>query len=301
MIYFLAIACAALYIIAAALLLKIHGLHKAAEDIRIQFRERIQADTNVGLDISTSDRYMQRLAADLEQELKNLRGAYIRYHQGNQELMDGITNISHDLRTPLTAICGYLNLLEREQMPETVREYLNIIENRTAALTQLTEELFRYSLVISARQYHSQEALTLNEVLEECLAGYYGVLKEAGIEPEISMPQKKICRLLNREAVTRILGNIISNAVKYSDGDLNITLTEEGVITVRNQAADLDEVTVGRLFERFYTIESGKSGTGLGLSIARTLTEQTGGRITARKEGVFFTVELDFSAQQAVR
>ena len=281
MIYLLTGVIAVQCLIIIILLVRIAGIHKAADEIAREFAARLSVDTNVGIDISTSDRKMRRLAADIDRQLKLLRKAHYRYTQGDRELKEAITSISHDLRTPLTAICGYMDMLEQEEISEAGKEYLHIIDNRINALKQLMEELFRYSIITTVSQYTEREAVALNQVVEECVAAYYGALKECGIEPEIMIPEKRIVRELNRDALSRILGNVMSNAIKYSDGDLNITLMEDGRILFCNHAKQIDEVTVGRLFDRFYTVENGRNATGLGLSIAKTLTGQLGGEISA--------------------
>jgi len=281
MIYLLCCLCAIFLVIICILLVKIALLYKAADEIRSEFAARLTEDTNVGIDITTSDRRMRRLAADIDRQLKLLRKEHIRYAQGDRDLKDAITNISHDLRTPLTAICGYMELLNRENTSEPLRRYLNIITDRIDALKLLTEELFRYSVVVSVNRYDVRETVDLNQAIEESIAGYYGVLKENGITPEISMPEVRVERQLNKAALSRILENVINNAVKYSDGDLRVVLSERGIITFSNHAAQLDEVSVGRLFDRFYTVNNGKNGAGLGLSIARILTEQMGSKISA--------------------
>ena len=123
--------------------------------------------------------------------------------------------------------------------------------------------------------------------MEEVLSAYYAVLVSRQITPKITMPETKVVRFLNRSALSRILGNIISNAIKYSDGDLRISLTENGEFVFENHAASLDELQVLRLFERFYTVETAAKSTGLGLSIAKELTEQMNGTITAQyQEGI---------------
>lgn len=292
--YLLCGLCAFLMVVICILFIKIAGMRKAADEIRSEFAARLINDTNVGIDISTSDPRMHQLAADIDRLLKILRKEHIRYAQGDRELKDAISNISHDLRTPLTAICGYMELLEKENTSESIRRYLNIIANRIDALKLLTEELFRYSVVVSVNPYDSLETVVLNHALEECIADCHVALKEKNITPEIFIPEVRIKRRLNKVALTRILGNVINNAAKYSDGDLNIVLSEQGVITFSNHAAKLDEVTVGRLFDRFYTVENGQNGTGLGLSIAKILTEQVGGSITASKIKDTFSIEIQF-------
>lgn len=103
-------------------------------------------------------------------------------------------------------------------------------------------------------------------------------------------------RLLDRTALSRIYSNLLQNALKYSDGDLNIELTESGGITFSNTAAELTEVQVGRLFDRFYTVEAARNSTGLGLSIARTLVEQMHGTISARYEDNKLFIHILFPA-----
>ena len=294
MIYLLCGVCAVLLVAVCVLSAFIAGMRRAAGELRDQFAARRDLDTNVGIDISTSDRKMRALARDIDRELKALRRAQIRYTRGDQELKDAVMNVSHDLRTPLTAICGYMELLRQAELPEQARGYLNIIENRIEAMKQLSEELFRYSVVLSTDSNGGGERVRLNQALEECVAGYYGALKGKGIAPEISIPDKPIERELNRAALSRVLGNVMINAVKYSAGDLRIALSEQGAITFSNRADQLDEVTVGRLFDRFYTVENGRNGTGLGLSIAKALTEQMGGTIAASKENGVFSIEIRF-------
>lgn len=293
MIWLLCGICAALVTAMIILLCKVATLRRAAGEIGAAFSARLDEDTNVGIDVSTADRRMRRLAADMDKHLKHLRHKHIRFTQGDRELKDAVTNIAHDLRTPLTAICGYLELLEQEEVPENARKYLQIIANRTDAMKQLTEELFRYSVIVSAAD-DNREAVMMNRVLEECIATHYGALTERGIVPEVTLSETPVERLLNRAAISRILDNIMSNALKYSDGDLSVSLLPDGTISFRNHAKDLDEISTGRLFDRFYTVENGRGGTGLGLSIAKILTEQMGGTIQACKDGDIFIIELIF-------
>ncbi len=288
----LGVLCILLCVLVFVLLGKLADMRHAAATLRAEFAARLQEDTNVGIDIITRDKQMLALAADMDSQLKQLRKAYLRYAQGDRELKEAITNISHDLRTPLTAICGYMELLEQEEMSLAAKESLAIIKNRVEALKQLTEELFRYSVVMSVPPQGNSERVPLNKALEECVAGLYTAMKEKGITPEISIPDKRIDVRVNKVALSRALNNVINNAVKYSDGDLHITLAPDGVITCQNRAPQLSEVAVGRLFDRFFTVNNGQGGTGLGLAIAKILIEQMGGSIAATLHEQVFTVEI---------
>ncbi len=259
---------------------KIFLLHRSAQEIRKAFQDRLTEDTNTLIDISSRDPYMRSLAADINEQLRKLRNKRRRYQQGDQELKEAVMNISHDLRTPLTAIYGYLSLLDQEEKSEQVNRYLSQIENRVKAMSTLTEELFRYSVITSAGELRP-ERLDMVRALEESLLSFYGSMQEKGIRPEIHMPETPVYRELDACALGRVFSNIISNALKYSDGDFIVSMEDNGSITFANTANDMDPVTVGKLFDRFYTVEAGRNSTGLGLSIAKLLTERMGGSIEA--------------------
>ena len=260
---------------------KVYFLRKSAQEISEAFKDRLTADTNILIDISSRDPYMRKLAAEINTQLRLLRKERHRYQQGDLELKEAVTNISHDLRTPLTAINGYLDLLEREEKSETVQRYLLQIQNRTEVLKNLTEELFRYSVVTSSQELKA-ERMDVVRALEESLLSFYAVMQEKGIQPEIDLPQEPVYRELDAGAVSRIFSNIISNALKYSDGDLSVVMGADGCITFTNTAPNLNAVAVGRLFDRFYTVEASRNSTGLGLSIAKVLIERMGGSISAQ-------------------
>lgn len=295
MVFWLCCLTGILITIVILLTLKIHLLKKSADEISDAFSDRLTSDSNVLIDLSSRDRHMGNLAYTINKELKKLINDRHRYQQGDAELKNAVTNISHDLRTPLTAVCGYLDMLDKEEQGENSKRYLKIIRERTEIMKQLTEELFRYSVFTSVSDGTPSEPVILNSALEESLSAMYTSLKAGHITPSVTMPDVKVKRMLNRNALSRIFGNIISNAVKYSDGDLEITLEENGRITFSNHAEKLDEIQVGRLFDRFYTVETASSGsTGLGLSIARALTEQMGGSIDAEYEDGMILIHVHF-------
>lgn len=318
MIYFI---CVTLAVINIILGVRFYLFQKSLQEINDGLEEIIsrKLDTNALLTVSARERHICRLAKQLNKQLRILRKEHLRYENGDRELKEAITNISHDLRTPLTSINGYLDLLQKEltQQPQEMSpsinsehisdddgantskplRYLEIIRNRTDAMKQLTEELFRYSIVLSVRE-ENPVSLSLNRVLEESLIAFCGDLARRGITPDISIPEQPVWRTLDEASLTRVFSNIISNAVKYSDGDLHVRLTAEGFVTFSNRASGLTPVTTAKLFDRFFTVEtvdmSGnfklhsmqEHSAGLGLSIARLLTERMGGSIGAEyKDG----------------
>ena len=274
--------CAALAAIVLVLCVRLYLLQKSLDDIAAQLGERLSSDTNNPIFLPTRNPHARRLAAALNVQLKELRRQRQQYESGDRELREAVTNVSHDLRTPLTAICGYLELLDKgDKTPDQAR-YLALIAGRAEAMRQLTQELLRYSVAAGGEEELCLEPVDLNAAVEEAIASFYAALTERGITPRVSLPEERVVRELDRAALARVLGNLLNNALKYSGGDLDVVLEEAGAITLSNAAPGLDEVQVGRLFDRFYTVESARSSTGLGLSIARTLTERMGGTIAAR-------------------
>lgn len=268
---------------------KIFLMRKAAGEIAQGFAEKLSTDTNTLIDISTRDRAMRALASAVNRELRRLRELRRRYQQGDLELKAAVANISHDLRTPLTAICGYLELLEGEEKAPKAAEYLEIIQGRALLLRQLTEELFRYCMVLSDPGDLAPEPISLNAVLESSLAAFYAELTGRGVQPVVHMPPEKVVRRLDRAALSRVFSNLLSNAAKYSDGDLEITLTPGGAVVFANSSRSLSSVEVQKLFDRFYTVEAARKSTGLGLSIARALAERMGGELAAEyREGKLY-------------
>lgn len=265
----------------AALFLKVYFLKKAAKEIKAAFADRLVTDTNNLIDISSGDKDMRSLANTINIQLRRFRAQRHRFVQGDKELKNAVTNISHDLRTPLTAIFGYLDLLEKEEKTDEVCRYLEIIRNRTELLKQMTEELFRYSIILATESDMVFEPVVINSVLEESIAAFYTAFNERNITPNIRMPEAKVIKTLDASALSRVFSNLLQNAIKYSDGDLDITLSTSGEIIFSNKASKLDEVQVGKLFDRFYTVEAARKSTGLGLSIARTLVEHMNGTISA--------------------
>lgn len=287
------ILCVALAIALIVVVIKNALLRKSMEEIYTDFERCIKEDTNVQISISSGDKTARQLAKAINLQLGELRKIKQQYSNGDRELKEAITNISHDLRTPLTAICGYLDLLEKQELSEDTERYIEQIRNRTEVLKQLTEELFRYSVIASTPAL-TYEKINLCRILEESLISFEGTMQQADIAPEIQMPNSPVWRVLDASAIARIFGNLINNAIRYSDGDLSVHMDADGRISFINTAKELSTVEVGKLFDRFYTVDSARKTTGLGLSIAKTLVEQMNGSIAASYENGKLNITIFF-------
>ena len=164
------------------LTIKVVLLRKSARVLREELLRRRNEETNTLLSLPSRDREMRLLTSTLNQELRSLRQDRLRYQQGDQELKDAVAGISHDLRTPLTAISGYLELLKSQQLPPDATRYLEQVESRTQSMKRLTEELFQYSVAASTEKLELQP-VDLGRALEETLLAFCGALESRGITP----------------------------------------------------------------------------------------------------------------------
>lgn len=286
-----------LAVICFILLMKVLALRSDAGKIERSFGKILSEDTNNLITMTAHDSRMRSLAGSINTELRHLREEKNKYYHGNVELSNAITNISHDLRTPLTAIIGYLDMMGKTDSIEKIKGYLPIIAKRAESMKQLTEELFSYSIDYSnADAEVEREELVLNQVLEDSILGYYSVLSEKGMKLEVDITENKIIRTLNRTYMSRIFSNLLNNAVKYSDGDLKICLKDDGNIIFSNSAASLKGIDAEQLFDRFYTVEAARSSTGLGLSIVKLLVERQGGEILSNLAEGRLTITISFKS-----
>lgn len=281
-------------IIIIALIIKIFVMKNAIKEIEEKFDFIIESDTNNLITISTNDIDLKQLAKRINQNLKKIRELEIQYNQGNEELKRSITNISHDLRTPLTAIRGYLDLIEHKNLTEKQENYLLFIDEKVKILTDLTEQLFDFSKSLDSYQDIKKQNVVLNSVLEETICASYDLFIQHNINPKIYMTKEKIIKQIDENMLKRIFENIISNEIKYSDEFIEIKLTKSGKIIFRNQTKKLDRTTVEKIFDRYYTVENAKKSTGIGLSIAKQLVELNNGTISANYDDGYLIIEIYF-------
>lgn len=268
--------------IIALLLLKLAVMKYGIREISESLPRVLNDDTNALVTVQSADKDMHLLVRELNSSLITLRNMRQKYDKGDKELKTAITNISHDIRTPLTAIMGYISLAEQEEMNEELKADIAVIKDRCLALKKLSEELFDYSVTLSKEAEVRYEEVYINKLLQESLMNAYASLKEKNIEPVIHITDKKIMRFTDETSLSRIIQNILSNAVKYSDGDLYVSLSPSGVMKFSNTAEGITHVELERLFDRFFTVNDSRVSTGLGLAIAKKLATDIGAELTAQ-------------------
>ena len=274
------------------LIIKLCIIKHSIKEIEKAFTYILKSDTNNIITISSSDKDIKNLAININNNLIDLRKQTIQFKSGNQELKKIITNISHDLRTPLTSIKGYIDLVSKENLSNKQKQYLKIIEKKSNEMTELTNQLFEFSKLMDVDI--EKEECCINEILEETLVTYYNIFKERDIVPQVFICNKKIYKLVNKISIIRIFENILSNVSKYSTGDFKVTMDDNGTIIFSNKANFLDTTTVQKIFERYFSVENAKESTGIGLSIAKKLTELNGGTIKATYNNGYLLIEINF-------
>lgn len=280
---------AAVVILGSMLIMRVYEEHSIVRQMKRLFK----ADTNELIHTSGTSRALIR---SINIMLKELRRNEVVYKRKSHDMEQMLTNISHDLRTPLTSALGYIDLLQDPGLSDEEREReLGIVELRLRRLEELINAFFEFSSVISGGHEPELSELNIVGAVEEAIAHYYDDYSSRGRMIEFDCSDRHIKVNSNRNMLMRIFDNLISNAFKHGTGTLYISAAqgERTVLTFRNQIID-DELDVSRVFDEFYTtdISRTRGNTGLGLAIAKQFTELLGGEITASREGEWFTVKV---------
>ena len=278
------------------LIVKIVIMRSSLRSLGNDFSERITLDSNALIGVTSRDKEVMKLTSSINKTLTDLRDSYHRYRLGDAELKTAVTNIAHDLRTPLTAICGYVELaLKNDDINENKR-YLKIIDERANHMKKLTEELFEYSVITGGEITEDKEDVNINRVLEDCVMNLYPAFESRGITPDVSICETTVMRELYPSYVERIFSNLLTNALKYSDGDLEVSLSEDGCVRIANTASALSTVSTEKLFDRFFTVETARNDQshGLGLSIVKTFAERMNCPLSSNFEDGKLIIEIRF-------
>lgn len=275
------------------LISKIVIINLSIKEIETNIEKILKEDSNRLITISTNNINLKKLANNLNLYIYEFRKQEKKYKNGNQELQKSITNISHDLRTPLTAIKGYIDLIRKDNLNKKQSNYLKIISDKVDILTTLTEQLYDYSKCLDLKDKIKKEKVCINDILEDVLVSYYGLFKQKKITPKILIVEKKIFKYLDKNMFVRVLENIISNALKYSEDNFEVNLLGNGKIIISNKAKFLDMTNVNKIFNRYYTLQTGSKSSGLGLSIAKQLIELNGGNIYAKYKNNNLIIEIE--------
>ncbi|MFR1314931.1 MAG: sensor histidine kinase [Clostridium perfringens] len=255
------------------------------------------------LRLSLPNKNIENLIVEINTLIDDKRKMENIYKEKDMELREAIANMSHDLRTPLTSIMGYVYLLNDDKLgKEERKEYLKIIEKRSLVLNDLITNFYGLSR-IQADQYEIKfEPVNLEVVLGEIIAAFYETLDYKFGEPEINIEEGLVPVLGDKQALNRIFTNLIENIIKHGEGEVKISLKKKNkyiVMEFSNKAEELESKDVNRIFEKFFTKDRMRTGqnTGLGLAIVKLLVEKQGQKIEAEKVGNRLVINIIWSLE----
>ncbi|QGU95409.1 GHKL domain-containing protein [Clostridium bovifaecis] len=257
-------------------------------------------DTNKKINLQIKVKEIEELAIQLNHLINHYKVEKIAISKAQHEFKEEITNISHDLRTPLTSIAGYVQMLESENTPaEKKAEYYSIIRRRIETLVKMLDEFFEFTRIESDEYPLQIEKINVNNVLADVISMFYYDFLSKGEEPNIQIPSKPIYIYADKDALKRVFQNLIKNYLNHGTGDISISVKEEGshvCISFKNYAPNIDSEGAERLFQRFYTGDKSrtKKTTGLGLAIVKNLVMKMNGEIEAYVKDSFLIINIIF-------
>ena len=266
---------------------RLFHIKRQLRNITVQLHERTNGSTEKKVTVSLIDGDLNELAAAINRSLNLQKKLRIEVRRNDLQLKDSIANLSHDLRTPLTSILGYLQLFRNSECSAKKQiDYLQIMDDKAHALKSMIDSLYELSILDVKETTLKIEKLDLNMLGTDVLAGQYALFQERGIDLKVSLPDYPIWISGDCVACTRIVQNLLNNTIRYAKEKAEIVLTKSdsyALLSIHNPAPDLSQDDVDHLFERFYTADRSRksSGTGLGLYIVKTLLAQMVGNIKA--------------------
>lgn len=272
-------------IIALFFAFRLFRLKRQLRDITAQLNERTNENTEKKITVALIDGDLSRLAAAVNRTLDLQKKLRIDMRRSELKLKDSIASLSHDLRTPLTSILGYLQLsLEPECPSDKRRNYLETADDKAHALKSMIGSLYELSALDIRETPLQTEKIDLNLLLGDVLAGQYEAFQKLGITLNLNRPGHPVWIVGDPVACTRIIQNLLNNSLRYAKQSVKIQLQEAGnyaFFSICNPAPNLKAEDIKHLFERFYTADRSRSskGSGLGLYIVKTLLEKMNGKI----------------------
>lgn len=260
-----------------------------------QLDKRLSENTRqpISLELINSD--LNKLATNINKCLKAEETLRLNGIREEKKFKEMIADISHDLRTPLTAIKGYQQLLDTDELTADQRKKLQIARKHSEELGQLIERFFEYSYLLNSEPELHIEKINLTKLVTEGLISFITILEEHNLMVRFDEDTPQVYIAADLEMTTRIVQNLIRNCIQHSIGDITVQISSQKPVTllIRNPIKNPEEIDVNRLFERFYTGDKARShSTGLGLAIVKLLAEQMGGSVCAMIENNLLEIQV---------
>lgn len=277
----------ALISIIIVLLTRLFFINKAVESMTQQLDNYNSFKTRKKIDVTLVNKRIENLAEGINKHMEISKELQLKQNNSEEELKSMISSISHDLRTPLTSIQGYLQMLRKDNISEEKRKrYIEIADKRSKDLQELLNQFFMLSVVEDPKYKGKLETIDLKEVLVETLTSFYEEFTDKGIEPDIEICSDAINIVGDYIGSKRVLENLMINIARHSKGNVKITLVkykEKAELRIIDKIQDKDEIDADNLFNKFYKADKARkvNSTGLGLSIVKELMGKMNGNVEA--------------------
>lgn len=286
-----------LSVLSIGLLLSLFFVKREIRSVRKQLYE-YSVGVEKPIDIMFIDRDVTELAAEINKNQTMQKENKLSCIKKEERLKESVSNISHDLRTPLTSITGYLQLLQKMELTDEQREYVDISLSRGRYLQNLIQDFYEISLIEGKESIPKITKINLDNILAEMLLSFTEQFEDKGITPAITFLNTPTYVMADETMLKRIITNLISNALRYGSGTFEIELSKHEYVEVifQNKMNHPKNIDAARLFEKFYTVDLSRSqsGSGLGLYIVKLLAEKMNGTISASLNDTSLAIRLCF-------
>lgn len=261
-------------------------------------------NSNRKLKLNYPEKHLEQLLLEINKYLEDTQIYKQKYIKREEEIRKEIENISHDLRTPLTSIRGYLELIKDEGIPDKEKkEYIYIIEKRAKVLQNLIQDFYDLSRLENNDYNFSMEIIDINKELKEQILMFFNDFDKKNIDVDIKLKETPILVYLDKNAIERVFHNLIQNATKYSKSKFCMLLNSKNgeiIIEFKNDVQDMNRQDLDLLFNRFYMKDSSRSkdSSGLGLTITKFLIESMNGKIDIELNNEWITFRIKFLASK---
>lgn len=291
-----------LIVVALTLALFLFSLLSQMKSIRSQVHFISRNDTNKRITFYGQSRGFRKLAKDINEILDSYDERHSKILQEDKEIKDTLTNMSHDIRTPLTSLKGYFELLDQTDDPEERSKYSAIIKGRIESMSEILETMFLYTKVSNVNYKIDLDSIDCSKTVLETMFEYFDDFQEKGQEVDVDVDEElKI--IGNEQSLKRIMQNLIRNSLVHGNGDVKLSVkpvndNKNIRISIQNLMKDDETPDPSRVFDRYYKGDASRhtGSSGVGLSVVKKLVDSMGGDIKAIVENSIFRIEMTFKA-----
>lgn len=293
-----------LSILVIFLLVRLIVLKGNVRDIRKELENTRTEEYNREIRLTLLDKDAEALAAEINQNLDYQKSLKMESEQSRRQLEQSISDIAHDLRTPLTVVKGNLQMLEKEELTDKGREYLDISRRKADTLKGMVDEFFELSVLESDSKPAELRKLDVISFLSEFIIENETLIREKELTPEITFPEKTVFIQADKALLTRVFSNLFTNILKYAKDSFELKVTGDDAdlctVQIGNNVAEPETIDIEHIFDRTYRADKARrdGSAGLGLYIAKLLVEKQKGSITAELEGNKLIFNIVFKEQK---